>query len=379
MNYRYIATCLFGIEKILSREIEALGYKIVETTDGRVTFEGPIDAVARANIWLRTAEKVYILMDTFKVMSFEDLFTGVKKLPWEEWIGKNCKFPVTGHALRSQLHSVPDCQKIAKKAIVERLRSAYGIEGMLEETGSEYRVEFFIYKDMAQIMLDTSGTPLYKRGYRIESNTAPMRETLAAALIKLAAPFREVVMWDPFCGSGTLPVETALIRTNTAPGISRKFAAMDFSQVPDKIWKDAKEEAEAAIIRKPDELKNLGPILAGDINPRFIRIAKENAKRANVQNLITFRVQDALSAKAEQYSPNKCTVITNPPYGERIMTPEEADELYTNFGKVFTALPDLKMFVITPNENFEKLYGKKANKVRKLYNGMIKCNYYQYF
>lgn len=378
MIHRYIATCLFGIEKILSREIEALGYDVVEVTDGRVTFQGSLEAVARANIWLRTAEKIFILIDTFKVLSFEDLFTGVKKLPWDEWINKNCKFPVTGHALRSQLHSVPDCQKIIKKAVVEKLKASYGIEGMLEETGSEYRIEFFIYKDIAQIMLDTSGTALYKRGYRIESNTAPMRETLASALIKLSSPFREVTVWDPFCGSGTLPIETALIRTNTAPGISRHFASMDFSQISEKIWKDAKEEAEAAVISKSDR-NNLGPILAGDINPRFIRIAKENARRANVQDLISFRVQDALSCTYEQYKPNKCTVITNPPYGERIMTPQEADELYTNFGKVFSVLPDLKMFVITPNENFEKLYGKKANKVRKLYNGMIKCNYYQYF
>lgn len=378
MNYRYVATCLFGIEKILSKEIETLGYNIINTTDGRITFEGPIDAVARANIWLRTAEKVYILIDTFRVLSFEDLFTGVKKLPWEEWIGKDCKFPVTGHALRSQLHSVPDCQKIVKKAIVERLKAKYSIEGMLEETGSEYRVEFFIYKDMASIMIDTSGTPLYKRGYRIESNTAPMKETLAAALIKLASPFREVVVWDPFCGSGTIPIETALIRTNTAPGLKRKFASQFFPQIPGEIWTRARQEALDCIIKNPKE-NNLGPVLGSDINPKFIKIAKSNALRAGMQDYIRFGVQDALTIRKEQYAPNKCTIITNPPYGERLMTEDETDELYINFGKVTNVLSDLKTFVITPNENFEKLYGKKANKVRKLYNGMIKCNYYQYF
>ena len=378
MNYRYVATCLFGIEKILAKEIEALGYSIINTTDGRITFQGPIEAVARTNIWLRTAEKVYILMDTFKVMSFEDLFTGVKNLPWEEWIGRDCKFPVTGHALRSQLHSVPDCQKIVKKAIAERLKSKYAIEGMLEETGSEYRVEFFIYKDMASIMIDTSGLPLYKRGYRIESNTAPMKETLAAALIKLASPFREVVVWDPFCGSGTIPIETALIRTNTAPGLKRKFASQLFSQIPSTVWVNARQEAFDSIVKNPKE-NNIGPIMGSDINPRFVKIAKENALRADMKEHIRFGVQDALTIRQEQYAPNKCTIITNPPYGERLMTEAETDELYINLGKAISSMDNLKTFVITPNENFERLYGKKANKIRKLYNGMIKCNYYQYF
>ncbi len=368
-TYKFVATCLFGLEKLLGEEIDALGYKRLETIDGRVTFEGPIDAIARCNINLRVAERVFILVGQFPAPSFDALFEGTKTLPWDEWILEEDEFPVTGHSVKSKLTSIPDCQKIVKKAIVDSLGAVYGIEHFVEE-GAKVRVEFFILNDIATLMIDTSGTPLFKRGYRTESNAAPLRETLAAALVKLSRPRENVLTWDPFCGSGTIPIEAAMLMTNTAPGINREFAAEDFFTLPMDIWSKAREEARDNIIKTDFEA------FGSDIDPKCIEIATANIKRAGMENNVKVFVRDALKIEKGEH---RGTIVCNPPYGERLMDKQSAEKLYREMGKHFKTLEPWQIYIITSHPYFEKFYGKKADKVRKLYNGMIKCNYYQYF
>lgn len=366
----YVATCLFGIERLLADEIEALGYKRTETMDGRITFEGDEYAMARCNIALRTAERLYVKLGSFTADTFDALFEGTKRLPWEEWLDKDACFPVTGHSLKSALFSVPDCQAIIKKAIVERLRAKYGISWFGEE-GAKYRVEFFIFHDNVTLMIDTSGTPLHKRGYRLASNDAPLRETLAAALVKLSRPREGVLFHDPFCGSGTIPIEAALLMTNTAPGLNREFAAERFAFVSRGIFERAREQARGEIV-PADGFE----AYASDIDPKFVSITKGNIRRAGVGAHVKAFVADARDITT---GGRRGTVVCNPPYGERLSDKRACEQLYADMGRAFASLGAWQIYVLSSHEDFESFYGRKADKVRKLYNGMIKCNFFQYF
>ena len=370
MKLQLVATCLFGLEKLLGEEIDALGLKRLETMDGRVTFEGTLGDIPRANLHLRCAEHVFVLLGKFPATSFEELFEGTRALPWEDWIGKIDAFPVKGHAIKSKLFSVPDCQSIVKKAIVNRLSEHYGGK-WFAETGVKYQVEFFIFKDVAALMIDTSGVPLHKRGYRPAAGAAPLRETLAAALALTARPREDVLFWDPMCGSGTIAIEAALILANRAPGLGRSFAAEDFSQIKPSLWKDAREAAEAAIKRDAKF-----EVYASDIDENMLDVVYENALRAGVEENMNIFCADARKIQKED---RRGTVVCNPPYGERLMTPAEAEALYRDMGKAFSALSPWQIYIITSHPQFERLYGQRADKVRKLYNGMIPCFLYQYF
>lgn len=368
--YEYVATCLFGLEKFVGDEIEALGYKKIETIDGRVTFAGDENAVARFNIFSRFAERLYIKLGSFKASTFTELFDGTKDLPFECFIGSDDAFPVTGSSVRSKLASIPDCQSIIKKAIVEKLKESYRLD-WFKETGPIYRIEFFINKDIATIMIETSGAPLHKRGYRPESNAAPLRETLAAAMVKIARLREDVLLCDPFCGSGTIPIEAAMMMKNIAPGLNRNFASESFEYLDDDVWTLAREEANDVINHSSDF-----EVFASDIDYKCVSLTKENAKRAGVfKNIKAFKM-NALDIKRDE---RRGTVICNPPYGERLLNKSEVEKLYAEMGRVFKSLDPWQIYVISSVENFEELYGKKADKVRKFYNGKLKCNYYQYF
>ena len=370
MKLQMVATCLFGLERLLGEEIDRLGCKRLETMDGRVTFEGDERDLAAANIKLRCAERVFIRVGSFPAYSFDELFEGTKSLPWEQWIGREDAFPVKGHAIKSKLFSVPDCQSIVKKAIVDRLSSTYGIQWLPEE-GVKYQVEFFIFKDIATLMIDTSGVALHKRGYRPVAGEAPLRETLAAAMAMIARPRDDVLFWDPFCGSGTIVIEAALLQSNQAPGLGRSFAAEQFAQLDPTLWRDVRREAMSEI-RQDCAFEAYG----SDIDEAVLKTAKENAERAGVDHLIKFFRADATEMKKLD---RRGTVVCNPPYGERLMTPREVENLYRKMGRTFEALSPWQIYVLTSAESFERLYGRRADKVRKLYNGMIPCSLYQYF
>lgn len=368
--YEYVATCLFGLEKFLGDEIENLGYKKLETIDGRITFAGDEAAVARFNIFSRYAERLYIKLGDFKASSFTELFDGTKDLPFECFIGPDDAFPVNGSSLKSKLTSIPDCQSIIKKAIVEKLKESYRID-WFKETGTTYRIEFFINKDIATIMIETSGDPLHKRGYRPESNQAPLRETLAAAMVNIARLRDDVLLWDPFCGSGTIAIEGAMLMTKRAPGMYRNFASESFEFLDDNIWREAREEAKDII-----DYSSKFEVFASDIDYRCVTLTKENAKRAGVfKNIKAFK-QDALAIEKID---RRASIICNPPYGERLLNKEQVEDLYIKMGKTFSKLSPWQIYIISSVENFENLYGKKADKTRKFYNGRLKCNYYQYF
>ena len=369
MQYEFVATCLFGLEKFVGEEIEALGYTRTETMDGRVTFRGDISAIARCNMWLRCAERLYLKLGSFRAGSFTELFDGTRALPWEEWIGRDDAFPVKGHSVRSALTSIPDCQSIVKKAVVERLKDEYGIERFCEE-GVKYQIDFFILEDVATLMIDTSGAPLHKRGYRPVAGAAPLRETLACAMVKLARPRENVLLWDPMCGSGTIPIEAALLMTNTAPGLFRNFVSEDFFDIPEKVWKDAREEARSLV--RATEFK----AYASDISPEMVALTAANVKRAGMDGVIKCFVKDALTIGTGGM---RGTVVCNPPYGERLLDIKTAEALYREMGKSFARLDRWQIYVLTSDEYFEKHYGRRADKIRRLYNGMLKCNYYQFF
>ena len=288
MKLQMIATCLFGLEKLLGEELDALGAHRTDTMDGRVSFEGDEHILAAANIRLRCAERVYISLGSFEATSFEQLFEGCRALPWEEWIGREDAFPVKGHSIRSALFSVPDCQSILKKAVVERLRSVYGA-GWLPETGIKYQIEFFLFKDRVTLMIDSSGVPLHKRGYRPAAGEAPLRETLAAAIAMISRPREDVLFWDPFCGSGTIAIEAAMIATRQAPGIDRHFAAERFGQIEASVWHDERVRARSEIL-----VDSGFEAYASDIDPEVLAVAKENAERAGVDDRIRFFVKNAL-------------------------------------------------------------------------------------
>lgn len=369
MNYKYAATCLFGLEGLLGAEIDALGFHRTETIDGRVYFEGDETAAAKANIWLRTAERVFLVLGSFSAPTFDALFEGTKALPWEEFIGKDDAFPVKGHSVKSQLTSIPDCQKIVKKAASVRLGNVYRTDWM-KETGTKYQIEFFILKDVATLMIDLSGTALHKRGYRPESAAAPLRETLAAALVKISRPREDVLFWDPMCGSGTIPTEAALFMTNTAPGLYRGFAGEMYPFIGSKTWSDAREEARSLIRQTGFEA------YASDIDGDCVELAQKTVRNAGMDGVVKVFRRNALEITSEG---RRGTIVCNPPYGERLLDIKEAEKLYAAMGRHFKTLEPWQIYIITSNESFERLYGRRADAKRKLYNGMIPCTYYQFF
>ena len=369
MRLQLVATCLFGLEHLLGEEIDALGYERISTIDGRVTFAGDAEAVALSNVFLRYAERVFIKVGSFRAETFDQLFEGTRALPWSDFIGRLDAFPVKGHAIKSQLHSIPDCQAIVKKAIVRSLSEKYGIERFSEE-GVKYQIEFFILNDEATLMIDTSGMPLHKRGYRKESNGAPIRETLAAAIVKTSRPREEVLLWDPMCGSGTIAIEAAMMMRNIAPGVNREFAAEAFPFIEKRLWSNAREEA------REGEVKSDFQVFTSDIHEPSVALTIRNAKAARVADTIKAFKQDARRISAPG---RRATIVTNPPYGERLGTVAEAERLYRELGEHFRSLTPWQVYIITSHPSFEKFYGKRADKVRKLYNGMIPCYLYQFF
>ena len=370
MKCTLVATCLFGLEKALGEEIDALGLHRLHTMDGRVTFEGEEKDIPRANIGLRLAERVYVKLGQFPARSFSELFDGTRALPWEEWIGRLDAFPVKGHSIRSQLTSVPDCQSIVKKAVVERLHDKYGIE-WFQETGSTYQIEFFLFKDEASLMIDTSGLALHKRGYRPAAGAAPLRETLAAAVVLTARPREDVLFWDPFCGSGTIAIEAAMLMKGIAPGLGRIFAGERFARIPPSLWKQAREEAEGR--RKT---ACAFEVFASDVDEAILDVTRENAKRAGVDDCMKIFAADARRIKRLD---RRGTVVCNPPYGERMGEMAEVEALYRQMGKAFRDLYPWQIYILTSHERFQQLYGQRADKVKKLYNGMLPCTLYQYF
>jgi putative N6-adenine-specific DNA methylase len=369
------ATCLFGIESLVADELRYTGFNNVRIETGRVLFDGDERDLVRANLLLRTAERVYILMGEFDARTFDELFEGVKALPWETVIDKNGQFPVKGSTLDSALRSIPDCQSIVKKAAAVRLAFKYGLN-RLPETGAVYQIRFFIMKDKASLYLDSSGVSLHKRGYRPASVDAPLRETLAAAMVKISRFKGREVFLDPFCGSGTIAIEAAFAALNRAPGLGRGFAAESWQTVRRELWKEERETARAA------EYRGEYRICASDIDPAAVKLARENAARAGVAELIVFSVADALNTElADKLIPpfRRGVVITNPPYGMRLLDARAAEGIYRELGRRWRAREDWSFYVLSSSMDFEKNFGKTAKKRRKLYNGMIQCQLYMYF
>ena len=368
--YKLCAPCLFGLESVLSGELKRLGFEGISVTDGRVEFTADAEGIARANLNLRTAERVLIVLDSFRAVTFQQLIDGAEKIPFEEYIGKKDAFPVKGWSLNSQLHSVPDCQSIIKKAAVKRLSRKYGV-AWLEESGPTIQIQFSINKDTVTIMLDTSGMALHKRGYRKVANLAPIRETLAAGILDIARISPDTQLYDPFCGSGTFLIEAAYKAKNIAPGIYRRFAAEKWDSLPSKIWQTSREEA-IEKIRKDIEFTAFG----SDISQDSLEIAEANARRAGIAGLVRL---EKMNVKNFTMPDRKSLVVTNPPYGERLMNGEDLTKLYQTMGNVFQPSQQTAYYIISSAENFEQSFGRKADKKRKLYNGMLKCNLYQYF
>lgn len=370
-TYELVVPCHFGMEAVTKREIYDLGYEITRVEDGRITFEGDAEAICRANVFLRTAERVLLLVGRFKATTFEELFQGVKALPWEEYIPVDGKFWVKkASSIKSKLFSPSDIQSIAKKAIVERLKGVYKTE-WFKEDGAAYPIRIFLLKDEVMVALDTSGDSLHKRGYRLQTSKAPITETLAASLIMLTPWRKDRILVDPFCGSGTFPIEAAMIAANIAPGMNRSFTAEAWTNIiPKQLWYDAVEEAQD-MVEKDIEVDIQGYDLDGDV----VKAARENAKRAGVDHLIHFQQRDV----AKMSHPKKYGfIITNPPYGERLEDKEDLPELYTTIGDVYKNLDAWSMYMITSYADAERYVGRKADKNRKIYNGMIKTYFYQF-
>jgi putative N6-adenine-specific DNA methylase len=368
-KFELIVPTLFGLESFAAREIRRLGYETTSVEDGRVTFMGDWEAICRVNMWLRTGERVLIKAAEFTAVTFDELFEKTKAVDWGHWLDKSCAFPVKGYSLKSTLASVRDCQAIIKKAVADKLSSTYGIE-WLPEDGSLYQLQFSVLKDRVTLMIDTSGEPLHKRGYRQVSNLAPLRETIAAAMVTMSYWKFEYPFCDPFCGSGTIPIEAAMFKRNIAPGTTRRFAAHNFNQISDNMWQDALDEARSSEKDVPLE------IYASDIDSSAVDITRENARIAGVDAWVKPTIKDA---RKLDFDMPYGTIICNPPYGERLGEVKDCEKLYREIGKTFQKLDKWSYYVLTSHENFEDLFGKKANKKRKIYNGMLKCNVYQFF
>lgn len=370
-NYEFIAPCHFGLEAVLKKEIINLGYKITKTEDGKVTFTGDTSAICRANIFLRTTERVLLKAGSFKATTFDELFEGTKAIPWEQFIPENGKFWVAkATSIKSKLFSPSDIQSIMKKAIVERLKSKYNIN-WFQEDGVSFPIRVTIMKDEVTVGIDTSGESLHKRGYRLATVKAPITETLAAALIMLTPWNKDRILIDPFCGSGTFPIEAALIGANIAPGINRSFTAEEWQHIiPKKEWYNAINEAQDLIIHDLDM-----DIQGYDASNDAIKASMENARNADVDHLIHFQKRPlAQLSHRKKYG----FIITNPPYGRRLDEPDGMPQLYKEIGEVYRNLDSWSMYLITAYENAEKYIGRKADKNRKIYNGMMKTYFYQY-
>ncbi len=366
-----IATTTFGLEAVVKREAMRLGFENIKASDGKVEFTGYESAIPKANIWFRCADRILLKMGEFEALSFEQLFEKTKALPWGDWIPKDGNFIVTGKSVKSQLFSVPDCQRIVEKAVVEKLKQKYDDIEWFEKTGAKYIIQVALLKDIATITIDTSGSGLHKRGYRENSVEAPLKETLAAAMIELSYWRKNRILVDPFCGSGTIPIEAALIAKNIAPGLYRTFASEEWERVPAELWKAERKAAYEAINN------DIVPKIYGsDIDPNAIEIAKANAEKAGVDDCIEFSVK---SFEDVDVSQEYGVVICNPPYGERIGDYPLVQKISKTLGKIFRNQPTWSLYAITSDENFEKLYGKKADNKRKLFNGRIKTDYYQYY
>ena len=369
-NYDLIATSAMGLEALVAKEVRELGYEC-QVDNGRIRFQGDEKAIAKSNLWLRTADRVRLKIGEFKATSFDELFEKTKALPWEKFLPENAEFPVSGKSVKSKLFSVSDCQAIVKKAIVERMKKHYKKEGWFEENGPLFKIEVALHKDIALLTIDTSGSGLHKRGYRIGQGEAPIKETLAAALVTLTnwTPDRPFV--DPFCGSGTIPIEAALMGQNIAPGFNREFVSENWPWIPSTVWDEARLEAE--------DLANYDQpldITGSDIDHRLVKIAQENAFEAGLGDLISFkqmRVQDFTTTK--QYG----VMVGNPPYGERLGEKGAVQKMYHEMGQAFADLETWSVYILTSDEEFETHYGKKTTKKRKLFNGFIKTDYYQYW
>lgn len=369
-KYTLIATAAMGLESIVAKEVKDLGYEC-QVENGKVIFQGDETAIARANMWLRTADRVKILVGEFNAYSFDELFERTKALPWESFLPVDAEFPVQGKSVKSKLYSVPDCQAIVKKAIVEKLKTAYKKTSWLDETGPLFKIEVAILKDKVSLTLDTSGQGLHKRGYRVGQGDAPLKETLAAALIQLTTwnPDRPFV--DPFCGSGTIAIEAALIGQNIAPGFNREFLSEAWPMMDGDVWGRTRMEAEdQANYDQPLE------ILGTDIDHRMIAIAKENAIEAGLGDLVKFKQMQVRDFTSElEYG----VIVGNPPYGERLGDRKEVELMYREMGQAFSKLDTWSVYMMTSLEHFEECYGKKATKKRKLFNGFIRTDYYQYW
>lgn len=366
-----IATAPMGLEAVVARELKELGYTDTVVENGRVNFKGDLIDICKCNLWLRTSDRILIKMGEFKAVTFDDLFEGTKALPWQEWIPIHGEFPVEGRSHKSQLSSVPACQGIVKKAVVEKLKDTYHTE-WFQENGPRYVIEINLLNDKALLTLDTTGQALHKRGYRKVATEAPLKETMAAALILLSRwnqnPSRP--FYDPCCGSGTLPIEAAMIAWNIAPGLRRSFNSEAWPAVPAELWQQARDEAIDAV--KDDIPLNIS---GSDIDPEAIEIAKASAKSAGLAKEIHFEVMPA--SRIQPQGDYGC-MITNPPYGERIGEEKEIRRLVSQLGRITAGMPTWSFFAITPTKQFEQDFGRKAEKRRKLYNGRIECQYLQY-
>ncbi len=368
-TFRFVIPALMGVESTVAYELKKLGLSQVKAENGRVLCQGGPADIPRMNLALRCGARVLLSLGSFQARSFEELFQGAAAIPWEDYIPREGRFPVKGYSISSQLHSVPACQSILKKALSKRLGQVYGLD-TLPETGTLYQVQFSILKDTVTLMLDTSGDSLYKRGYRAQNMGAPLRETLAAALVSLSRYKGRDPFCDPFCGSGTIPIEAALTAKNRAPGLNRNFAAQRWGWLPSRLWMDAADEAQDA------EFHGSYDIWGGDIDPAAVELSRHNARLAGVEDTVRFQVADAAGFRRTEPAGR---VVTNPPYGERLLEKEEAEALYRAFGKAARALPTgWEVDVLSSHTEFERAFGRPADKKRKLYNGMIKCDLFMY-
>ena len=368
-KFELIAPCFFGCESTAKFELTRIGAENIRVDDGRLSFAGGAEMIAAANLNLRTVERVMLLLARYRAATFDDLFDGVYDIPWEELLPADAAFPVTGSSLNSQLSSVPACQSIIKKAVVKRLMAKHHTS-VLPETGAEYKIRFMLRKDQCEIMLDTTGDGLHKRGYRREANLAPLHETMAAAMVNLARYRGRDFFWDPFCGSGTICIEAAMIALNRAPGLNRSFMAQKWSCVPETIWQQARTEA------LDREYRGEYHILGSDIDPASLEIAQQNARKAGVGKLIEFREADATKMSLPT---DKGLLVCNPPYGERMLEQRSAQRLYQAFGRHIKYADGWKKYIISSEPEFEHYFGRQAVKKRKLYNGRLQCNVYMYY
>lgn len=369
--YNIVATTAFGIESVAAKELKALGYNDLNVENGKVTFEGDESAICLSNLWLRCVDRVYIKLGEFKATTFEQLFQGVKKINWSDYLPEDAEFPISdAKSVKSKLFSLSDIQSISKKAIVENLKETYKTN-WFNENGSLYPIHVSIHKDIVTVLLNTSGPALHRRGYREQGNIAPLKETLAAALIKISGWTKEYPLIDPFCGSGTILIEAAMLARNIAPGINRKFAFENWSLIPQDLFKKIKKEAYEAIDYE-SELKLLGY----DIHWKSCKIARENCELAGVDDSVHIQEMDMRDLSNKR---KFGYIICNPPYGERISDLKEIKVLYKDMGKAFSELKYWNKFILTSNEDFQIYFARRSDKNRKLYNGRLKCYFYQYF